>query len=336
MVFFVDGTLRWQAPELMAGLSQLTAEMDVYAYAISCVEILTMGRMPWPLMDDEAVRHFVLSTFPCLAVQSHEPLYADHLLVVEDNSRPAIPNTRFNTPALQELLRVCWHRDPAVRPSFEAIVKDVRAMRKGVGQGEEMYSPTIQEVPELWEDYASRPSPDMRPSPLPIPFGTPRTCTSDRWRGAEVSDGLYVARDVSAGFLSGSPDSHGDASSFRTAREPSSSPPPPPPALSQFSHREETVGSRIAMPVPVFYTPSAPSSRASSLFTHTPSTQSEENLGVVNYEGYDSPPPADERLAEIRNERRYRMLLGHQFHPSCMCSVFGFLPSVPGLRFFVE
>jgi len=59
----VDGTLRWQAPELMAGLSRLTTEMDVYAYAITCVEILTMGRMPWPLMDDEAVRHFVLSAF---------------------------------------------------------------------------------------------------------------------------------------------------------------------------------------------------------------------------------------------------------------------------------
>jgi Protein tyrosine kinase. len=36
--------------------------MDVYAYAITCVEVLTMGRMPWPLMDDEAVRHFVLSS----------------------------------------------------------------------------------------------------------------------------------------------------------------------------------------------------------------------------------------------------------------------------------
>lgn len=58
----LDGTLRWQAPELMAGLSQLTTEMDVYAFAISCVEILSMGRMPWPLMDDDAVRHFVMSS----------------------------------------------------------------------------------------------------------------------------------------------------------------------------------------------------------------------------------------------------------------------------------
>lgn len=47
----------------MAGQSQLTAEMDVYAFAISCIEILTMGRVPWPLMDDSAVRHFVLRAY---------------------------------------------------------------------------------------------------------------------------------------------------------------------------------------------------------------------------------------------------------------------------------
>lgn len=57
-----DGTLRWQAPELMeGGDSQFHAPMDVYAFAICCVEILTMGNLPWPLLDDEAVRHLVLS-----------------------------------------------------------------------------------------------------------------------------------------------------------------------------------------------------------------------------------------------------------------------------------
>ena len=45
----------------MAGESQLTAADDVWAFSITCVEILNMGRMPWPLMDDNAVRHFVMS-----------------------------------------------------------------------------------------------------------------------------------------------------------------------------------------------------------------------------------------------------------------------------------
>jgi abelson tyrosine-protein kinase 1 len=45
----------------MAGQSELTTEIDVYAYAICCIEILTMGNLPWPLLDDDAVRHLVLS-----------------------------------------------------------------------------------------------------------------------------------------------------------------------------------------------------------------------------------------------------------------------------------
>src|ERR1700761_1453857 len=45
---FLGGTLRWQAPELMQGAQTLTQEIDVYAFAICCVEILTMGALPWP------------------------------------------------------------------------------------------------------------------------------------------------------------------------------------------------------------------------------------------------------------------------------------------------
>jgi abelson tyrosine-protein kinase 1 len=57
-----DGTLRWQAPELMSGhTNKLSVEVDVYAFAIVCVEILTKGALPWNMMDDGTVRHFVLS-----------------------------------------------------------------------------------------------------------------------------------------------------------------------------------------------------------------------------------------------------------------------------------
>jgi hypothetical protein len=45
----------------MAGESQLTQATDVWAFSISCVEILTMGRIPWPLHNDDSVRYFVLS-----------------------------------------------------------------------------------------------------------------------------------------------------------------------------------------------------------------------------------------------------------------------------------
>ena len=48
----------------MQGAEVLTQEMDVYAFAICCGEILTMGAPPWPFMDDYAVQHSVLSGYP--------------------------------------------------------------------------------------------------------------------------------------------------------------------------------------------------------------------------------------------------------------------------------
>jgi len=56
-----DRALRWQAPELMADSDgEFLAPMDVYAFGICCVEILTKGSLPWPLLDDKAVRYLVL------------------------------------------------------------------------------------------------------------------------------------------------------------------------------------------------------------------------------------------------------------------------------------
>ena len=39
------------------------------------------------------------------------------------------------------------------------------------------------------------------------------------------------------------------------------------------------------------------------------------------YQGRHSPPPFNSILAEARNERRYRLLLEHQFHPSRKSSI---------------
>ena len=44
----------------MSGLSGLTQEIDVYAFAITVVELLNKGALPWPMADDDAVRYFVL------------------------------------------------------------------------------------------------------------------------------------------------------------------------------------------------------------------------------------------------------------------------------------
>ena len=50
----------------MEGAETLTAEMDVYAFAICCWEILNMGALPWSRVDDIVVLNFVLSGYPPL------------------------------------------------------------------------------------------------------------------------------------------------------------------------------------------------------------------------------------------------------------------------------
>ena len=60
-----DGTLRWQAPELMGGHSGFTRQVEVCAFATTCVELLTMGKLPWPMADDDATSYFVLCKAIC-------------------------------------------------------------------------------------------------------------------------------------------------------------------------------------------------------------------------------------------------------------------------------
>jgi hypothetical protein len=208
-------------------------------------------------------------------------------------------------------------------------VLDVRLIRKSFGSVEEAakYSP----APAVWE-HVSRPSPDMKPVPMPI--SSPRAYVFSP--SSLLTDDLNAVRDSALGTPPPSSTTTTDTTppSFHTAQDASNTP-----TLSTISHREATVSSsNIQVPEQVDYTPSrnptlqtfdtispafkvtAPSSRTSSLFSHTPSTSTEESpvgVQVPEYDGYASPPPADERIAEQKNEQRYRILLSHQFHRSC-------------------
>ena len=44
----------------MSGQSRPTAQSDVYAFAITCYEVLSKGALPWSMADDGSVRYFVL------------------------------------------------------------------------------------------------------------------------------------------------------------------------------------------------------------------------------------------------------------------------------------
>jgi hypothetical protein len=80
------------------------------------------------------------------------------------------------------------------------------------------------------------------------------------------------------------------------------------------------------------------------VFTTEPESDDEDGDGdglLEVEDGHDSPVPADDRLAELRNERRYRLLLSHGFHPTCKCPPkrsfafflsFGISKHVPSLK----
>ncbi|KAJ7617179.1 hypothetical protein FB45DRAFT_756602 [Roridomyces roridus] len=289
------GTLRWQAPELMLGSSVLTPEMDVYSFAICCIEILMLGRMPWPLMSDEAVRNFVL----------------------RDKTRPQIPQTPFTTPALQELMRLCWAESPALRPPFQAIVKELKKQRRDAERPleghDELVSPPVSPHIPSWEDLedsaTTRLSPDMHPVPLPqtppVPF--PHKASSPE--AASSSDSYHTV-----------------AQSW-------------PPAGPLHSHEEDTVSSSESdASEPVVYTSSI-RSRASSIFTPSTKSSSTEDLAALldlSLGGYESPTPVDERIAAIRNESRYRLLLVHDFHPSLTLPLWNPVPISLGAVGFLD
>ncbi|PPQ73056.1 hypothetical protein CVT26_014648 [Gymnopilus dilepis] len=107
----VAGTLRWKAPELLDGTSSLTPATDVYAYAIVCIEVLTMGDLPWAHDDDDDVRHNVL----------------------EKDRRPLIPPD-FTSPLLHELVSSCWVGDPAKRSSFSDVLQKLQHLRTVAGE----------------------------------------------------------------------------------------------------------------------------------------------------------------------------------------------------------
>lgn len=141
----------------MAGTTQLTAADDIWSFSICCVEILSMGRVPWPLMDDSTVRHIVLrkSWHICRSSTDANPNS-------DDNTRPPTPrNSRFNTPGLQDILRACWNSNPNDRPPFYRVARDLKLLRKAFGHGV-LDSPMLPAIPDVTETPKS-PSPDMRP-----------------------------------------------------------------------------------------------------------------------------------------------------------------------------
>ncbi|KAJ7134082.1 hypothetical protein C8R43DRAFT_1073047 [Mycena crocata] len=207
-----DGLLHWIAPEQLTGSGLPTPQTDVYSYAICCVEILLMGRPLRPMRATELMTY----------------------LRDEDNTRPEIPSTRFDSPELQRLIRASWDTNPAVRPDFSNIVKTTQHLQ----------------------------------------------------RAAEIQ-------------------SHSSPSAVSVVSVSSAGTERPPPRRSASIRTEQ-------------------------------SADEDSPLRHIDNEGYESPVPQNERIAETRNERRYRLLLSHDFHPSLYLPLWNPVPVTVGAVGFLD
>ena len=178
-----------------------------------------------------------------------------------------------------------------------------------------------EEVSPTWE------SPDMRPLDLPPSSPLQTDPNTDENMSPRSSDESYRTAETGE---SGS----GGGSGKGKRRD--SSPP---------THHPYVGAGEVQTAHQVYFIPSLTPSRASSIFVqdsvvgrsgvsgrHESRGDSSEydidavrlggvgsgiGIGWGEFHGYDSPMPMNERSAELRNERRYRMLLTHEFHPSC-------------------
>jgi serine/threonine protein kinase len=100
------GTPAYMAPELFDGINA-TEKVDVYSFSILLWECIT-GKVPW----------------------GHVPSPMQIIYYVGVlNQRPLMPSDGSVPKDLEQLIQDCWVVDPKKRPSFDVILKRLRAMQ---------------------------------------------------------------------------------------------------------------------------------------------------------------------------------------------------------------
>jgi hypothetical protein len=99
-----QGSRRWMAPEMIKALEgdvlKYPFKVDVYSFAMVCIEVLT-GELPYSKVADHEVYKKVLAA-----------------------ERPELPN--YCHPLLKGLIERCWNQDPRKRPNFDVICAELR------------------------------------------------------------------------------------------------------------------------------------------------------------------------------------------------------------------
>ncbi|KAI9143053.1 kinase-like domain-containing protein [Paraphysoderma sedebokerense] len=122
------GTLRWTAPECLKG-EKPTFKSDVYAFAVTCYEVVSEGCVPFSHLNDSAFRELILS-----------------------GVRPVMPTGCPD--GLSRLVGLCWDDDFAQRPLFNSIstslklILKTRSTKPSMGSSAVLTVQTAEKLPE--------------------------------------------------------------------------------------------------------------------------------------------------------------------------------------------
>ncbi|KAJ7207561.1 kinase-like domain-containing protein, partial [Mycena pura] len=114
-----QGTLRWQAPEILRGSRSNHFGSDVYAFACVCYEARATSFQGLQAYSPEQI---LSGKVPFYDVMEHAIVFA----VVIDKAQPKRPIPWPATPvhsSLWELMEVCWNYDAVSRPTAAQIVQ---------------------------------------------------------------------------------------------------------------------------------------------------------------------------------------------------------------------
>jgi abelson tyrosine-protein kinase 1/abelson tyrosine-protein kinase 2 len=205
--------------------------------------------------------------------------------------RPSLPPSQLLAGPLMNVIRLSWDQLPSNRPSFEQIAREIKKLRAERGtQGLSTPfcdSPQPPSILDQWgaqDSYHHHHSPDILP--LPLPSGGSSTGREDSTFPVNSSSDLGY-RGSALELDIGNDEARSESN------------------VHAEQGREDFWGKGVT--------------RSNSISTDTPSSEIYPDIPDQDWQGilasgFHTPPDPNTTTAKYQNERRYRMLLQHEYH----------------------
>lgn len=203
--------------------------------------------------------------------------------------RPSLPPSQLTTGPLMDVIRLSWDQFPSNRPSFEQIARDIKKLRSGRSTpslgAPSFDSPKPPPILAQWgaqDPYHPHHSPDILP--LPLPSGGSSTGHQNSTFPVKSSRDVVGYRESALGLDIGNDEAR---------------------SVSNVHAEQGRDGTGIT--------------RSSSISTDAPSSETYADIPDQDWRstlasGFHFPLDPNTIAAKYQNERRYRMLLQHDYH----------------------